>query len=66
MNTNVPTKYQLPTPYGSDIYSLAKILQVNVTTTNQGHTMAMHTYSPQYVSLLSINCLYLKVPEILP
>ena len=56
--TNVPTKYQLPTPR----YSPDKILLVKVTTakSNQGHTMTLHTYN-QPMSLPSINFLYLMV-----
>ena len=44
--TNVPTTYEFPTPYGSQEYSLNKILKVKITTigqrSNQGHTMMLH------------------------
>ena len=33
---------------------------------NQGHTMTLHTYNPQPMSLLSINFLHLVLSEILP
>ena len=60
----VSTCYTLPFPR----YSLDKILKVKVTTTrsNQGHTMAVHTYNPPPMSLPSINFLHLTVYEILP
>ena len=48
--SNVPTKYQLPTPYGGhDIartrfYSSRSLRQGQ--RSNQGHTMTLHTYTP--------------------
>ena len=33
---------------------------------NQGHTMMLHTYNPQSMSLPSINLLHLMVSEIQP
>ena len=48
--TNVPTKYQLPTPYGfRDIartrFSNSRSLQQGQRS-NQGHTIMLHTYTP--------------------
>ena len=48
--TNVPTKYQLPTPYGSrDIaqtrFYRSRSLQQGQRS-NQGQTIALHTYTP--------------------
>ena len=44
-------------------YSPDKILEVKVITerSKQGHTMMLHTYSPQPMSLPSINFLHLIV-----
>ena len=47
--TNVPAKYQLPTPYGCrDIartrFSSSRSLQQSQRS-NQGHTMTLHTYT---------------------
>ena len=48
--TNVPTKYQLPTPYGfrdiarTRFYRSRSLWQVQ--RSNQDHTMTLHTYSP--------------------
>ena len=48
--TNVPTKYQLPTPYGfrdtarTKFYRSRSLRQGQ--RSNQGHTMTLHTYSP--------------------
>ena len=49
--TNVPTKYQLPTPYGFLRYSLDKIfkLKVTIARSNQDNTMTLHTYTPQTI-----------------
>ena len=62
--TNVTTKYQLPTPYVCQ--NIAQIFKVKVTTarSNQGHNMMLHTYSPQPMSLPSINFLHLTVYKI--
>ena len=48
--TNVPTKYQLPTPYGfrdtaqTRFYRSRSLRQVQ--RSNQGQTMTLHTYTP--------------------
>ena len=48
--TNVPTKYQLPTPYGcrdiaqTRFYRLRSLRQDQ--RSNQGHTMTLHIYTP--------------------
>ena len=48
--TNVPTKYQLPTPYGfreiarRRFYRSRSLRQGQ--SSNQGHTMKLHTYNP--------------------
>ena len=68
--TNVPAKYQLPTPYGCrDItwtrFSNSRSLWQGQRS-NQGHTMTLHTYTPQPMSLPSMNFLHLMVPEIQP
>ena len=47
--TNVPTKHQLPTPYGfRDIartrFHSSRLLQGQ--RSNQGQTMTLHTYTP--------------------
>ena len=66
--TNVPTKYQLPTPYGfQDIaqtrFYRSRSLQQGQRS-NQGHTMTLHTYNPQAMSLSSNNFLHLLVSKI--
>ena len=48
--TNVPTKYQLPTPYGfrdtaRTRFSNSRSLRQGQRS-NQGQTMTMHTYTP--------------------
>ena len=63
--TNVPTKYQLPTPYGfRDIawtrFYRSRSLQQGQRS-NQGHTMMLHTYTPYPMSLPSINFLHLQL-----
>ena len=68
--TNVPAKYQLPTPHGCrDIartrLSNSRSLQQGQRS-NQGQTMTLHTYTPQPISLLSMNFLHLTVSEIQP
>ena len=68
--TNVPTKYQLPTPYSfRDIartrFSNSRSLQQGQRS-NQGQTMTLHTYTFQPMSLPSINFLHLTVSEIQP
>ena len=48
--TNVPTKYQLPTPYGfrdiarTRFYRSRSLWQGQ--RSNQGHIMTLHTYTP--------------------
>ena len=67
-STNVPTKYQLPTPYGfQDIaqtrfYRSSSLRQGQGS--NQGDTMMLHTYYPQPMSSPSISFLHLTVSEI--
>ena len=68
--TNVPAKYQLPTPYGCrDItrtrFSNSRSLWQGQRS-NQGQTMTLHTYTPQPMSLTSMNLLHLTVSEIQP
>ena len=68
--TNVPAKYQLPTPYGcQDIartrFSNSRSLRQGQRS-NQGQTMTLHTYTPQPMSLPSMNFLHLTVSEIQP
>ena len=65
---NVPTQYQLPTHYGfQDIpqtrfYRSRSLRQGQ--RSNQGHVMTLHTYTPEPMSLPSINFLRLTVSEI--
>ena len=65
---NVPTKYQLPTPYSfrdiarTRFYRSRSLQQGQML--NQGQTMMLHTYTPQPMSLPSINFLHLTVSEI--
>ena len=68
--TNVPAKYQLPTPYGCrDIaqtrFSNSRSLWQGQRS-NQGQTMTLHTYTPQPMSQPSMNFLHLTVSEIQP
>ena len=68
--TNVPTKYQLPTPYNfQDIaqtrFYRSRSLQQGQRS-NQGQTMMLHTYTPLPMPLPRINFLHLIVSEILP
>ena len=68
--TNVPAKYQLPTPYGCrDIartrFSNSRSLRQGQRS-NQGQIMTLHTYTPQPMSLPSMNFLHLMVSEIQP
>ena len=68
--TNVPTKYQLPTPYSfrdiarTRFYRSSTLRQCQ--RSNQGHTMTLHTYYPQPMSSPSIGFLHLTVSEIQP
>ena len=66
---NVPTKYQLATPYSSKIkptkfYKSRSLRQGQ--RSNQGHTMTLHTYNPKPMSLPSVNFLHFTVSEIQP
>ena len=68
--TNVPTKYQLPTPYAfQDIaqtrFSNSRSLWQGQRS-NQGHTITLHTYNLQQMSLPYINFLHLTISEIKP
>ena len=68
--TNVPTKYQLPTPYGfRDIartrFSNSRSLRKGQRS-NQGQTMTLHTYTSLPMSPPCINFLHLTVSEIQP
>ena len=64
--TNIPTKYQLPTPYGfrdiawTRLYRSTSLRQGE--RSNQSHTMTF----PQPIFLPSINFLHLTVSEIWP
>ena len=65
---NVPTQYQLPTPYGfRDIprtrFYRSRSLQQGQRS-NQGHAMTLHNYTPLPMSIPSINFLHLTVSEI--
>ena len=68
--SNVPTEYQLPTPYGfrdiaqTRFYRSSSLKQGQRST--QGHTMALQNYNHQPMSLPSINFLPLTVSEIQP
>ena len=48
--TNVPTKYQLPTPYSSRDIAQTRFYRSRSLRqgqrSNQGHTMPLHTYTP--------------------
>ena len=65
--TNVPTKYRHPTPYRlrditwTNFFRSRSLRQGQ--RSNQGHTMTLHTYNSQSMSLQSINFLYLTVSE---
>ena len=66
--TNVPTKYQLLTLYGSRDIAWKRFANPRSLwqdqRSNQGHTMTLHTCSPQPMSLLSFNFQHLMVSEI--
>ena len=47
--TNVPTKYKLPTPYSFQNIAQTRFYRSR---SNQGHTMTLHTLTPQPKSLL--------------
>ena len=63
--SNVPTKYQLPTPYSfrdiawTKFYRLRSLRQGQMSI--QGHTITMHTFNPQPMSLVSIKFLHITV-----
>ena len=68
--TNIPTNYQLPTPYGfQDIartrFYRSRSLQQGQRS-NQDHKMMLHTYNTKLISLPSINFLHLMVSKIYP
>ena len=67
-STNVPTKYQLPTPYGFQDIARTRIYRSRLLRQgqrpNQTHNMTVHTYNPQQISLPRINLLHLTVSEI--
>ena len=66
--TNVPSKYQLPTPHGfpdiprTRFYRSRSLWQGQ--RSNPGQTMMLHTHTPQPMSLPCINFLHLTVSEI--
>ena len=65
---NVPTKYQLPTPYSCreiawERFYRSRSLQQGQRS-HQGHTITLHTYIPQPMFLPSINFLHLTFSEI--
>ena len=66
--TNVSTKYQLPTPYSfrdiaqTSFYRSRSLQQGQ--RSNQGHIMTLHTYTSQPMSLPSINFLYLMLLDL--
>ena len=68
--TNVPTKYQLATPYRFQDIAWTRFLRSRSLQrgqrSNQGNTMMLHTYNPTSVSVLSIHFLHLTVSEISP
>ena len=67
---NVPTKYQFPTLYcfrdtaWKKFYRSRSLRQDQKS--NQGHTMTLHTYNSQPMSLQSINFVHLTVPRYSP
>ena len=66
--SNVPTKYQLHTPYSFQdivrtIFYRSRSLQQDQRP-NQGYTMTLYTYNPQPMTLSSNNLLHLTVFEI--
>ena len=68
--TNVPTKYQFSTPYSfrdiaQTIFYRSRSLQLGQRS-NQGHTITLHTYTSQPMSIPSLNFLHLTVSSILP
>ena len=67
--TNVPSKYQLPTPHSFRDIAQTRFYRSSLwqgQRSNQGQTMTLHTYTPQPMSLPSINFLHLTVSEIQP
>ena len=68
--TNVSTKYQLPTPHGFQDIARTRFLNSRSLKqgqrSNQGHTMTLHSYTPQPMSLPSINFLHFMLSEIQP
>ena len=66
--TNDPTKYQLATPYTFQDIARTRFYRSRSLRQgqrlNQGHIMTLHTYTPQPMSLVSINFLHLTVSEL--
>ena len=67
---HVPTKYHLTTPYAFRNIARTRLFRSQSLRQgqrlNQFHTMMLHTYIPQPMSLLSINLAHLTVSEIQP
>ena len=68
--TNVTTKYQLPTLYGFQDIARTKFYRSRSLRQSQGsskgHTRTRHTFNPQPMSLPGINFLHLTVSKIYP
>ena len=68
--TNVPTKYQLATPYRFQYKAWTRFYRSRSLRqsqrSNQGHTMTWQTYNIPPMSLSRINFLHLTVSEISP
>ena len=64
-STNVRPKYQLPTTYGCRDIAQTRFYRSRSLRqgprSNQGHTMRLHTYNPQSMSLPSNNFLHFTV-----
>ena len=67
---NLPTKYQLHIPYGLQDIAHTRFCRSRSLhqgqRSSQGHTMTLHTYNLQPMSLRSINFLHITVFEIEP
>ena len=61
--TNVPSKWELPTPCGFQDMAQTRFIKVKVITarSNQGQTMTLNNNTPYLMSLPSINFLHLMV-----
>ena len=68
--TNVPSKYQLPTPHSFQDIAQTRFYRSRSLRkgqrSNPGQTMPLHTYTPQPMSIPSINFLHLTVPRYSP